>query len=393
MTSHFTHAASIALFLAAAGTACAGDGAAFTPVAGSSQVIDISDDGSRYISAGFSFSLWIDGVENPIGDQNTYSILAISGDGSTVIGTVKDDANLQYAGRWQEGTGWQNLGDLGLGGCDFNRSSGYNCNDDGSIVCGLSWEGCKGRAFVWTEDTGMFALPQTTNESARANAIANDGMTIAGWQQGNCRVAAYWTGWEGVEILPDDPNCGELYDMVDDGSIIVGDTKGQAVYWTEDTGLVGLGFLNDGFPTRAFGISNDASVIVGQSGSFPQGYTAFIWTEDLGMVDLRQLLIDNGAQGVPALTWANSVAVTDTEIIVTGASGNPPFTEGYVARISIAGGCYADFNGDGALNILDFVAFQNAFTAANDSADCNDDGALNILDFVCYQNAFTAGCN
>jgi hypothetical protein len=165
------------------------------------------------------------------------------------------------------------------------------------------------------------------------------------------------------------------------------------VYWTEDTGLVGLGFLNDGFPTRAFGISNDASVIVGQSGSFPQGYTAFIWTEDLGMVDLRQLLIDNGAQGVPALTWANSVAVTDTEIIVTGASGNPPFTEGYVARISIAGGCYADFNGDGALNILDFVAFQNAFTAANDSADCNDDGALNILDFVCYQNAFTAGCN
>jgi uncharacterized membrane protein len=353
----------IATMLAIAGLAHAGDGASYTPVPGTSQVIDISDDGTRYITFGFNFSLWIDGVENVIGDADTASIIAISGDGSTVVGTVRDDANLQYAGRWQEGTGWQNLGDLALGGCDFNRSSGYNCSDDGSVVCGLGWEGCKGRAFVWTEETGMFALPQTTVESARANAISNDAMTIAGWQQGNCRVAAYWTDWESVEVLPDGPNCGEFYDMVDDGSIIVGETNGEAVYWTEDTGLVGLGILDAGLSTRAFGISDDASVIVGQSGSFGQGYKAFIWTEELGMVELRQLLLDNGAESVPNLTWANSVAVTNTEIIVTGASGNQPFTEGYIARIPIAGGCYADFDGDGALTILDFVAF------ASDQAD------------------------
>ena len=52
----------------------------------------------------------------------------------------------------------------------------------------------------------------------------------------------------------------------------------------------------------------------------------------------------------------------------------------------------ADFNGDGELNILDFVAFQNAFTSGDPAADCDGSGTLNILDFVCFQQQFTQGC-
>ena len=55
-------------------------------------------------------------------------------------------------------------------------------------------------------------------------------------------------------------------------------------------------------------------------------------------------------------------------------------------------GCVADFNGDGNLNILDFVALQGAFQAGDPSADINGDGNLNILDFVAYQQLFLAGC-
>jgi subtilisin family serine protease len=55
-------------------------------------------------------------------------------------------------------------------------------------------------------------------------------------------------------------------------------------------------------------------------------------------------------------------------------------------------GCLGDFNDDGDLNILDFVAFQGAFVNGDDSTDCNDDGILNVLDFVCFQEAFQAGC-
>jgi hypothetical protein len=54
--------------------------------------------------------------------------------------------------------------------------------------------------------------------------------------------------------------------------------------------------------------------------------------------------------------------------------------------------CYGDFNGDTELNVLDFVAFQNAWTAHDQAADCDDDAAWTILDFICFQNAFQSGC-
>ena len=62
------------------------------------------------------------------------------------------------------------------------------------------------------------------------------------------------------------------------------------------------------------------------------------------------------------------------------------------ALVAAMGGCPGDANGDGALNILDFVAFQVAFQAGDAAADCTGDGALNVLDFVCFQGVFSLGC-
>jgi len=56
------------------------------------------------------------------------------------------------------------------------------------------------------------------------------------------------------------------------------------------------------------------------------------------------------------------------------------------------GPCPADFNGDGLVNVLDFIAFQGAFAAMDPAADCNGDTMFNILDFVCFQATFAAGC-
>jgi len=52
----------------------------------------------------------------------------------------------------------------------------------------------------------------------------------------------------------------------------------------------------------------------------------------------------------------------------------------------------SDFNQDGSSDILDFVAFQEAFTDGEPAADCNEDGTLNILDFTCFQEVFVDGC-
>ena len=54
--------------------------------------------------------------------------------------------------------------------------------------------------------------------------------------------------------------------------------------------------------------------------------------------------------------------------------------------------CGADINGDGQLNVLDFVAFQALWEAQDPSADCDVSGTFDVLDFVCFQQQFVAGC-
>ncbi|UYV12349.1 MAG: hypothetical protein NCW75_13740 [Phycisphaera sp.] len=59
---------------------------------------------------------------------------------------------------------------------------------------------------------------------------------------------------------------------------------------------------------------------------------------------------------------------------------------------AIAKPCRADIDGDGALTIFDFLAFQNLFSAGDPAADFDDDGQLTIFDFLLFQNEFSAGC-
>jgi hypothetical protein len=54
--------------------------------------------------------------------------------------------------------------------------------------------------------------------------------------------------------------------------------------------------------------------------------------------------------------------------------------------------CRADYNGDGVVNILDFLSFSNDFQAGAPGADINGDGVLNILDFAAFVQIAAAGC-
>lgn len=60
--------------------------------------------------------------------------------------------------------------------------------------------------------------------------------------------------------------------------------------------------------------------------------------------------------------------------------------------VELAGGCYADIDGNGALDLFDFVAFTNAFNAGQAAGDCDGDGAFDLFDFLCFTNAFNVGC-
>ncbi|MEO1008292.1 MAG: GC-type dockerin domain-anchored protein [Planctomycetota bacterium] len=56
------------------------------------------------------------------------------------------------------------------------------------------------------------------------------------------------------------------------------------------------------------------------------------------------------------------------------------------------GACRADFDGDGALTIFDFLAFQNAFDSGDYCADFDRDTEFTLFDFLAFQNEFTVGC-
>ncbi len=50
--------------------------------------------------------------------------------------------------------------------------------------------------------------------------------------------------------------------------------------------------------------------------------------------------------------------------------------------------CPGDFNADGVVNSLDWMAFLNAWNAEDPAADFNKDGVWNILDLLVWGNRF-----
>ncbi|MFG0285271.1 MAG: S8 family serine peptidase [Phycisphaerales bacterium JB039] len=92
----------------------------------------------------------------------------------------------------------------------------------------------------------------------------------------------------------------------------------------------------------------------------------------------------------------DAVFTTASEWVATG-SFDPEYVRGY-GIIDAAGAaaaldtCYPDCNGDGILDLFDFLCFQNQFGAGEPEADCNGDGILDLFDFLCFQNEFAAGC-
>jgi subtilisin family serine protease len=65
----------------------------------------------------------------------------------------------------------------------------------------------------------------------------------------------------------------------------------------------------------------------------------------------------------------------------------------FVDDVSVGGpSCLPDLNGDGELDLFDFLEFQNLFLGNDPLGDWNDDGLYDLFDFLAYQNSFAGGC-
>jgi hypothetical protein len=260
----------------------------------------------------------------------------------------------------------------------------------------------------------------------------NEAGDVAGWFKDNQLQTPdkAFLSINGGEVFDIIPEFGSRATDLNDNGQVCGYTGGQQAFrWSEATGVEFLGALDlsRSFATRM----NEAGSVVGYAIS-ANGNTSKAWIfTDVG-----------GQQPIPGIFENSSAAISINEheqVVGISEAGGPekpwlwteedgvsPFTELFdfatanmqplgvsdinddgviLMRVydnNVAdfrsvllvpkGACAADFNGDGSLDILDFVAFQAAFVVGDDNADCDGNGALTVLDFVCFQGEFQGGC-
>lgn len=248
-----------------------------------------------------------------------------SNDGTQVCGNIMD-GGYDQAALWLGGTSWQALGGIG-GTSGSSMSTAYDISGDGEYVVGLGWvDAGTAHAFRYDAVNGMIDLGSLGGESSRANAVTDDGSIIVGWDQDPS--SGWWRGakWvDGVEeLLAEGTYLGACEGVSSDGTWIVGDNHPDFMddgwRWSEETGFVSTGTLSGWlFQGHNLDVSDDGKVVVGWSGYFMDQF-ATIWTEETGIVDLKQYLIDLGAE-IPAdviLSVAMKVSDDGTTIIGRG---------------------------------------------------------------------------
>jgi hypothetical protein len=138
---------------------------------------------------------------------------------------------------------------------------------------------------------------------------------------------------------------------------------------------------------------SESGLIVGSSGGdgaagFTGTASVFVRDKD-GAFAPQQLLFADDGEGNDAFGDFDGVALAGGVAVVAAPGHKSSAGAVYVFE---SDACPADYNADGNLNILDFVAFQTGWLAQDPAADCDDNAAFNILDFVCFQGLFQAGC-
>ena len=202
---------------------------------------------------------------------------AVSDDGLVVLSDIADpqDPNpnpAAVAGMWTASTGWTSLGYLPNAGTCPSRSDGYELSANGSVAVGLSWDGCSGRGFRWTQATGMVQLQVLSHGANRASVVSADGNVIGGFAQGNqSRTPAIWNAaGQGQLLDPTGNSIGEVQGIADDGTILLGtwlgasDTVSRAVTWTYPglvRSLVGTGSLRPNWGGIPMDVALDRTIV------------------------------------------------------------------------------------------------------------------------------------
>ncbi len=85
-----------------------------------------------------------------------------------------------------------------------------------------------------------------------------------------------------------------------------------------------------------------------------------------------------------------TVGLSEARLVrITASDGQGPEIDAVSVVRSL---CEADVDGNGSLDIFDFLEFQNRFVSGDARADFDESGAIDLFDFLAFQDAFAAGC-
>jgi hypothetical protein len=153
--------------------------------------------------------------------------------------------------------------------------------------------------------------------------------------------------------------------------------------WGENVGWLYLGDVTPGAGSAYGNVDGaDHGVNVAPDGTL----SGLAWGENIGWINFdtaptlqqhgQHARFDLAARRFRGFAWGENVGwinLDDAEHFVGQA-------------------CLADWNSDGLVNTIDFVAYLNDWAAKNAGADVNGDGAVNTQDFIAFLDLWAAGC-
>jgi probable HAF family extracellular repeat protein len=309
----------------------------------------------------------------------------VSADGSVVVGSSAVATQSSHGGppfttlyrafRWTQSGGMVNLGLLSS--ANDTTSHGVDIAADGAVAVGWSGvdpvnEAPHGQAFRWNQGGGMIGLGVLPGyDYTDASDVAVNGTVIVGrsWSGAHTFVGAEafrWkqnTGMIGLGDLPGGQLNSRANGVSEDGSVVVGQGTSaigsEAFRWTQTAGMFGLGILPGFGASSALDLSADGAIVIGNSSNGSSFFEAFIWDASRGMRSLRDVLVSDFGLGGSLTGWtlrsANAISPDGQFIVGTGtnSTGNG---EAWLARLAPT--LPGDFNRDGTVDSADYVVWR-----------------------------------
>jgi uncharacterized membrane protein len=277
--------------------------------------------------------------------------------------------------RWDARNGWL-LVDA-VGACGTDTTAPYGVANDGTVY-GLAYNTCEDyKGFRWNPGRGTTLLPSAGTKpdgspaNGRPSHVSADGSTLVGWEENDWggRVATVWLNGKPSRITQADGNdLNEAQAVSADGKVVSGGTywglPNEGKGWRQRVDRPGApveyydSYSPDAPGVDAYAMNRDGSVMAGFAGDpwFTMVQGPFIWTKEMGTVDLDAFLRRQGASMDQYTSLWSPTAMSDDGTVLAGWGLGFQWYAGWVVQMPKVFVCHLERGerGDGHTVSVDF---------------------------------------